>query len=161
MRKKFAIAVQLMLTLAMILAACGAPAAPQATPEVIKETVVVTQQVPVEVVKTVEVPVAPSEYSITVLNPQGAIPFASDLAPRLDTLEGKRVALWLSATPDHTYAGQGAPLYDELAKMLKEKFATIEIIPYTDLPMKYSPADEVIAAITATEPDAVVVAFGG
>jgi hypothetical protein len=151
MRKKFAFAVQALLALTMILVACSTPAAPQTTPPVIKETVVVTQ----------EVEVAPSEYSVTVLNPQGAIPVAGELAPRLDTLDGKKVALWLSATPDETYAGKGAPFYDELAKLLKEKFANIEIIPYTELPMKYSPADEVIAAITAQEPDAVVVGFGG
>lgn len=158
MQKKFALAVNLALALTIILAACTPAAAPQ-TPEVIKETVVVNQEVPVEV--PVEVIVEPSEYSIAVLNPQGSIPVANELAPRLDTLEGKKVAFWLSATPDETFAGMGVPLYEKLTTMLIEQFANVEVVPYTELPMKYSPADEVIAAIIATEPDAVVVGFGG
>ena len=102
-----------------------------------------------------------SSITLTVLNPQGPVKKNRDLAPRLGTLDGKKVALWLSATPDQLYAGKGAELYDVLAKMLKEKFADIKIVPYADLPMKFAPENEVVAAITATKPDAVVVAFGG
>jgi hypothetical protein len=98
---------------------------------------------------------------LTVLNPQGSVKKNRDLAPRLGTLDGKKVALWLSATPDQVYAGKGAELYDVLAKMLKEKFAGITIIPYADLPMKFAPENEVIARIAAAKPDAVVAAFGG
>ena len=163
MRKKFPIVVQLMITLAFILGACASPATPQVEPQVIKETVVVTQEVPVEKIVEKEkiVVQAPSEYSLTALSPQGAIPIVADLAGRLDTLDGKTVAMWLSATADETYAGLGEPLYDELAKLLKEKFPAITIVPYSELPLKYSPADEVIAAITETKPDAVVIGFGG
>ena len=102
-----------------------------------------------------------ASVTLTVLNPQGTVKKNRDLALRLGTLEGKKVALWLSATPDQLYAGKGAELYDVLAKMLKEKFADIKIVPYADLPMKFAPENEVVAAITATKPDAVVVAFGG
>lgn len=162
MRKKFLTAVQLMIVLAFVLGACASPAAPQA-PQVVKETVVVTQEVPVEKIVEKEkiVVQAPSEYSLTVLSPQGAIPAVAELAKRLDTLDGKTVAMWLSATPDETYAGLGQPLYDALAKLLVEKYPAINIVPYSELPEKYSPADEVIAAITEKKPDAVVVGFGG
>ena len=104
---------------------------------------------------------APAGYTIHVLNPQGPIKKARELAPRLPTLEGKKVAMWLSATPDQVFAGRGAELYDLLAKMLKEKIPGISIVPYSGLPMKFAPANEVVAAITAVKPDAVVAAFGG
>jgi hypothetical protein len=104
---------------------------------------------------------ASSEYTLTVLNPQGAVKKDRDLAPRLDTLEGKNVAMWLSATADQLYAGKGAELYDLLEKMLKEKFSGIQIVRYADLPMKFMPEKEVVDAIVKTQPDAVVAGFGG
>jgi hypothetical protein len=102
-----------------------------------------------------------TRISLTVLNPQGTVKKNRDLAPRLETLKGKKIAMWLSSTPGQLYAGKGDELYDALAKMLKEKFAGITIVPYTDLPMKFMPENEVVAAITAAKPDAVVAAFGG
>jgi len=103
----------------------------------------------------------PSGYTLTVLNPQGAVKKVRDLAPRLGTLQGKKVAMWLSSTSDQLYAGRGAELYDVLAKMLKEKFPAIRIVPYRDLPMKFTPESDVVAAIVAKQPDAVVAGFGG
>jgi hypothetical protein len=104
---------------------------------------------------------ASSEYTLTVLNPQGSVKKDRVLAPRLDTLKGKKVAMWLSATPDQLYAGKGAELYGLLEKMLREKYADIRIVRYADLPMKFMPEDEVVKAIVATHPDAVVAGFGG
>ncbi len=104
---------------------------------------------------------ASSKYTLTVLNPQGPAKKSRDLAPRLGMLEGKKIALWLSSTPDQLYAGKGAELFDSLTKMLKEKFPSIKIVPYSDLPMKFEPENEIIAAITAAKPDAVVAGFGG
>ena len=101
------------------------------------------------------------QVTLTVLNPQGPVKKSRELAPRLGTLEGKRIALWLSSTADQFYAGKGAELYDALARMLKEKFPAIQIVPYTSLPMKFEPENEVVAAITAAKPDGVVAAFGG
>ena len=98
---------------------------------------------------------------LTVLNPQGPVKKKRDLTPRLKTLEGKKVALWLSATRGQVYAGKGAELYDLLEKMLKEKIAGIQIVPYMALPMKFMPENDVIAAIEKVKPDAVVAAFGG
>ncbi len=106
-------------------------------------------------------PAAASKYTLTVLNPQGPVKKSRDLAPRLGMLEGKKIALWLSSTPDQLYAGKGAELFDSLTKMLKEKFPSIKIVPYSDLPMKFEPENEIIAAITAAKPDAVVAGFGG
>ena len=104
---------------------------------------------------------ASSEYTLTVLNPQGSVKKDRVLAPRLDTLEGKKVAMWLSATPDQIYAGKGAELYDLLEKMIRGKYADIQIVRYADLPMKFMPENEVVEAIVATQPDAVVAGFGG
>jgi hypothetical protein len=103
----------------------------------------------------------PSESSITVLTPQGPVAKANDLAPRLDSLDGKKIAMWLSATEDHLYAGKGAELYDELIAMLENEYPGIEIVPYNQLPMKYAPLDEVVKAIVAAQPDGVVAGFGG
>jgi len=100
-------------------------------------------------------------YTLTVLNPQGHVKKDKVLAPRLDTLEGKKIAMWLTATPDQLYAGKGSELYDLLEKMLKEKYNGIQIVRYSDLPMKFNPENEVVDAIVKTEPDAVVAGFGG
>ena len=104
---------------------------------------------------------AASGYTLTVLNPQGPVKKDKDLAPRLETLEGKKVAMWLSATEDQLFAGKGAELYDILEKMLKERYPDIEIVPFRDLPMKFAPEGEVVTAITDSQPDAVVAGFGG
>ncbi len=106
-------------------------------------------------------PAESSEYTLTVLNPQGAVKKDKVLAPRLDTLEGKKIAMWLTATADQLYAGKGVELYDLLEKMLREKYNDIQIVRYADLPMKYSPQNEVVDAIVKTQPDAVVAGFGG
>jgi hypothetical protein len=104
---------------------------------------------------------AASKYTLTVLNPQGSVKKSKDLAPRLGTLQGKKIAMWLSSTAGQFYAGKGAELYDALAKMLKDKFPGIQIVPYTALPMKFAPENDVVAAITAVKPDGVVAGFGG
>ena len=104
---------------------------------------------------------ASSEVTLTVLNPQGHVKKEKVLAPRLDALKGKKIAMWLSATPDQLYAGKGADLYDVLEKMFRDKYPDTEIVHYAELPMKFTPENEVVDAIVKTEPDAVVVGFGG
>ena len=106
-------------------------------------------------------PAASSEVTLTVLNPQGDVKKDKDLAPRLETLEGKKIALYLSATPDQLYAGKGAELYDILEKMFAEKYPNTQVVHYADLPMKFTPENEVVDAIVKAQPDAVVVGFGG
>ena len=106
-------------------------------------------------------PQGSSKNALTVLNPQGVVEKVRDLAPRLDSLQGKKIAMWLSATPDQLFAGKGAELYDLLEKMLREQYSDIEIVRYTDLPMKFMPEKEIVDAITAAGPDGVVAGFGG
>jgi len=106
-------------------------------------------------------PAVSSDITLTVLNPQGPVDKVRDLAPRLDTLQGKKIAMWLSATPDQLFAGRGAELYDLLEKMLMDSYPGIEIVRYTDLPMKFMPEKEILDAIVAAEPDGVVAGFGG
>ena len=104
---------------------------------------------------------APSGNTLTVLNPQGYVKKDKTLSPRLNTLNGKKIAMFLSATPDQLYAGKGAELYDILEKMFAEKYPDARIVHYADLPMKFMPENEVVDAIIAAKPDAVVVGFGG
>ena len=107
------------------------------------------------------IPAAAADYSLTVLNPQGPVDRVKDLAPRLGTLQGKRIAMWLSATPDQLFAGKGTELFDQLEKMLRDAYPGIDIVPYKDLPMKYAPQNEVVEKIVAARPDGVVAGFGG
>lgn len=102
-----------------------------------------------------------SAVTLTVMNPQGSVKKERELAPRLGTLNGKKISMWLSATRGQTYAGKGAELYDILAKMLKEKYPGIQIVPYIALPMKFAPENEVVEAILKTKPDGVIAGFGG
>lgn len=106
-------------------------------------------------------PAAAADVTLTVLNPQGNVDKVRDLAPRLKTLQGKKIAMWLSATPDQLFAGKGAELFDILEKRLRDTYPGIEIVRYTDLPMKFAPENEVVDAITAAGPDGVVAGFGG
>ena len=106
-------------------------------------------------------PVAAADYSLTVLNPQGPVDRVKELAPRLGTLQGKRIAMWLSATPDQLFAGKGTELFDLLEKMLRNAYPGIDIVPYKDLPMKYAPQNEVVEKIVAARPDGVVAGLGG
>jgi ABC-type amino acid transport substrate-binding protein len=141
MRKKgIWIAAALMITAAMLLS-CDRPSSQEA-------------------VKAKE-PAESSSYTLTVLTPQGHVKKEKLLAPRLDNLEGKKIAMWLSATPDQLYAGKGAELYDILEKKLKDNYPNVQIVHYADLPMKYNPQNEVVDAIISSQPDAVVAGFGG
>lgn len=100
-----------------------------------------------------------SATELTVLNPSGAIQVKHDLAARLTTLNGKTVAMWLSG--EELEVGHGGVAYEALAKTLKEIYPEVTIVPYTELPISYSPQDEVLSAILAKKPDAVIVGFGG
>jgi ABC-type amino acid transport substrate-binding protein len=106
-------------------------------------------------------PAAAADYSLTVLNPQGPVDRGKELAPRLGTLQGKRIAMWLSATSDQLFAGKGTELFDQLEKMLRDTYPGIDIVPYKDLPMKFAPENEVVEKIVAARPDGVVAGFGG
>lgn len=96
---------------------------------------------------------------LAVLNPTSAVEVVGEYAPRLDNLNGKRVAMWLSG--EGSDVGYGEIVYDRLAEKLKAEYPDIVIIPYDELPITYSPKDETVEALLAAEPDAVIVGVGG
>lgn len=110
--------------------------------------------------QTLTVSAAKDDVELTVLNPLSAVEVVGEYAPRLEDLNGKRVALWLASMSDEDF-GQDNLIYDKLAEKLKADYPKVTIIPYEELPLKYSPQDEVVEDILATEPDAVIIGVGG
>ena len=104
-------------------------------------------------------PLKDDYVELTVLNPTSAVELVGKYAPRLDDLNGKRVALWLASMSDD--AGHDNLIYEKLAEKLKAEYPKVTIIPYEELPRKYSPQDEVVSDILATKPDAVIIGVGG
>jgi hypothetical protein len=96
---------------------------------------------------------------LTVLNPTSAVEADGEYAPRLDDLNGKRVAMWL--TDKALNVGYGEIVYEQLAEKLKAEYPDVVIIPYDELPIKYSPRDEVMEGLLGADPDAVIVGVGG
>lgn len=102
---------------------------------------------------------------ISVISPIGAEAVEQkNLAPRLDTLNGKVVAeIW-----NEDFKGDIMfPIYREL---LKERFPDVKIVPYTDLPyasLKGTPSyqrevlNDIMAALKAKGADAVITGNGG
>lgn len=112
--------------------------------------------------QTLTVSAAPSgknAVELTVLNPTGAVEVVGEYAPRLKDLNGKRVAFWLASKAADVAHDQ--IIYEKLAKKLKAAYPGVVIIPYTELPLKYSPQDEVVGALLAKKPDAVIIGVGG
>ncbi len=103
---------------------------------------------------------AQTPVTLKVLSPQGTIDAVNEYAPRLKSLDGKTIALWL-ATPEGPKAGKGLVLYGKLSELLKKQFPNVKLIMPADLPKTYSPADEVIGKIKAVKPDGVVIGTGG
>lgn len=96
---------------------------------------------------------------LTVLNPAAIIDAPRALAPRPTTLAGKTVALWLSSN-DPLY-GHGEAVLAAIGEALRQEFPGVRIIPPEELPLTYKPEDDVLAAILAKSPDAVVGGVGG
>lgn len=105
-------------------------------------------------------PSGKNSVELTVLNPTSAVEMVGEYAPRLEDLNGKRVAFWLASMSDED-AGYDNLIYDKLAEKLKADYPDVIIVPYAELPLKYSPQDEVVGDILATKPDAVIVGVGG
>lgn len=102
--------------------------------------------------------------SLEVLNPSASIEITDKLAPRLTDLNGKRVAMWLSGglkADNGELSGNGYSevMFDKIAADLRAKYPNVEILPYTEFPLSYSPLplDEILAA----NPDAVIIGAGG
>lgn len=105
------------------------------------------------------VPVVDNGVELTVLNPTSAVEVVGKYAPRLDDLNGKRVAMWLASKS--LDAGYDQVVYEKLAEKLKAEYPDIVIIPYTELPLTYSPQDEVVEELLAAKPDALIIGVGG
>lgn len=75
-------------------------------------------------------PVAETDAVYEVLSPLGepAVEMVT-LAPRLDTLEGKTIgALWNGGF-------RGDESFPIIEKMLRERYPTVKLIPYTEFPL--------------------------
>lgn len=104
-------------------------------------------------------PLGDDYAELTVLNPTSAVEVVGEYAPRLDDLNGKRVALWLASKS--VDVGYDQIVYEKLAEKLKAEYPDVVIIPYGELPLKYSPQDEVVEDLLAAKPDAVIIGVGG
>jgi len=112
----------------------------------------------------VSVQAAPSpqaaSVSLTVLNPQGNVPVVGKFAPRLSTLDGKKVGLWLMLPNTFEFQPAGVAFYDEIAAMMKKQFPNVTLV----MPKEFSsnlPEIASTVAITSTKVDAVVLGIGG
>jgi len=100
-----------------------------------------------------------ASVSLKVLNPQGSIPVVNKFAPRLSSLDGKTVALWLMLPSTFEFQPAGVPMYADLAAALTKQFPTIKLI----MPTKFDNAPELKSteSIKAAKPDAVILGVGG
>lgn len=132
-----------MMLLASSIAACGSTPEPVTIIETVtveKEvpvTVEVEKEVPVEVTRIVEVPSGAAEpaqaeatgpVTLEVFNPVGPTNVTEVYAPRLDTLEGKKICM---LSNDSWQAQRTLPVLEEL---LENEFPTAELIPFTEFP---------------------------
>ncbi len=77
-------------------------------------------------------------------------------ARRLDSLEGKRIALWWNNKP------KGDVALTALGEALEKRFAGLKVIPffYHDRPMAVTHGPEVYQGLFQTKPDAVIASTG-
>ncbi len=68
-------------------------------------------------------------HTLEIFDPSGATEILCLHAPRLDTLDGKRIGF---VSNDEWQAHRALPL---IADSLKRDFKNIEIVPYTEFPM--------------------------
>jgi len=95
-----------------------------------------------------------SNVVLEVCNPEGALAEkGTKLAPRLKTLEGKRIGLVWNGKPN------GDVLLKEVGKLIKERFPTAEVVPHrVSFSGRKLPAGELEAV--AKDVDAGVFASG-
>lgn len=100
-----------------------------------------------------------ASVSLKVLNPQGSIPVVNKFAPRLSTLDGKTVALWLMLPSTYEFQPAGMAMYDDLAAALTKQFPNIKLVKYD----KFDNAPELKSteSIKSAKVDAAILGVGG
>ncbi len=90
--------------------------------------------------------------TLEVLNPSGEIQIGHLNAPRLDTLEGKKICnIWM------TGMYRGEQFFPILSDLLKKRFPTITVIPYTEFPVGYpTDLEELVRIVKEKGCDAVI-----
>ena len=100
-----------------------------------------------------------ASVSLKVLNPQGSIPVVNKFAPRLSSLDGKTVALWLMLPSTYEFQPAGLAMYADLAAALTKQFPNIKLV----MPDKFDNAPELKSteSIKSAKVDAAILGVGG
>ena len=82
------------------------------------------------------------------------------LAPRLSSLDGKKVALWLMLPNTFEFQPAGKAFYERTAELLKKQFPNVTLI-MPDKLENSSDAAKSLAGIKEAKPDAALLGMGG
>lgn len=100
-------------------------------------------------------PAAATTVTLKVLNPQGAVPATGKLAPRLSTLDGKRVVLWLLLPNTFEFQPAGKAFFASISEQLKKQFPKATLIDVNTF------NETGLEEIQKQKPDAVILGVGG
>ena len=101
-----------------------------------------------------------ASVTLTTMNPQGTIPVVNKFAPRLSTLDGKTVGLFLLLPSTFEFQPAGTAMYTDLAAALTKQFPNIKLV----MPDKFNNAPDatlVIPSVQAAKVDAMILGVGG
>jgi hypothetical protein len=115
------------------------------------ETVTTTVTSP-PVTKTVQVTATPAPISLELMNPAGDQEITQLFAPRLSTLDGKKVA-FLACDPTKW---QPHRIFPAIQDALKKLYPTISFLPHTQFTIGSIEAPAVAAAVKAAGADACI-----
>lgn len=100
-------------------------------------------------------PAAADTVTIKVLNPQGAVPATGKLAPRLSTLDGKRVVNYLLLPNTFEFQPAGKAFFASISEQLKKQFPKVTIVDVNSF------NETGLEDIQKEKPDAVILGVGG
>jgi ABC-type enterochelin transport system substrate-binding protein len=121
-------------------------------------SVLVAQAAPIEQTAapaTAETKAEVEPVELTVLSPQGDIPLNAKPAERLDTLDGKNVALFLLLPNTFEFQPAGNAFFDSIEAKLTKDFPTVKLARTGDF------YEKGLELIKASDPDAVILGMGG